>query len=159
MTAKLVTLMLIVFSLAGLASSAGGALQSTALAQPVIDADTLIQEIHDEVEQEIEQEAEQEATQEQNQDQSNEQSTEQSNTAEGGGIIDQDNEAEQDGANVGVQDQDTTQEQNLAQIAENFNFGLDVQVVEQVDPQPATQTPTETASAVEPQDEFGSRRR
>jgi hypothetical protein len=159
MTAKLVTLMLIVFSLAGLASSAGGALQSTALAQPVIDADTLIQEIHDEVEQEIEQEAEQEATQEQNQDQSNEQSTEQSNTAEGGGIIDQDNEAEQDGANVGVQDQDTTQEQNLPQIAENYNFGLDVQVVEQVDPQPATQTPTETASAVEPQDEFGSRRR
>ena len=70
MTEKLMALMVIVFSLVGLSVPTGAALES-ALAQPVIDADTLIQETRDEVEQEIEQEAEQEAEQNQEQDQSN----------------------------------------------------------------------------------------
>jgi hypothetical protein len=78
------TLILILFSVVGLTvpTAGAGVLQQTALAQPVIDADILIQETRDEVEQEIEQEAEQEAEQDQEQEQENEQSADQSNAAD-----------------------------------------------------------------------------
>jgi hypothetical protein len=240
MTAKLMAppLMLIVFSLVGLAVPAG--VLQEAQAQPVIDEDTLTQEIIEETEQEIEQEAEQEAEQDQDQTQSNEQSAEQSNEAdvsqdesneqanaivtgdntasttqlgendavdneveaesEGGepgdasaeedseasstggesgnaeaeleqeventattiqdssadnnvlsnentfgddvAIVDQDNVANQDAANIGIQEQDLTQTIDQVQDAANLNVDFDVQVgIQQPPPPPPTQPP------------------
>ena len=111
MTKKLTALMLIVLSVVGLSvPTTGGVLQQSAMAQPVIEADTLIQETRDEVEQEIEQEAEQEAEQDQEQTQSNEQSVEQSNTAD----VSQDEENNQ--ANAIVTGDNTA---STTQIGEN----------------------------------------
>ena len=156
-------LMLIVFSVVGLAVPTWGVLQQTALAQPVVDvdADTLVQETRDEVEQEIEQEAEQEAEQEQEQEQENEQSAEQDNAADvsqdesneqanvGAGdnnvltndnefgvddtLVDQDNLADQDAVNVGVQEQDLTQDIEQDQDAANVNIDFDFQYGFQID--------------------------
>jgi hypothetical protein len=141
--------------------SGGWVLQST-LAQVDVDADTLIQETRDEVEQEIGQEVEQEAEQDQEQNQENNQNAEQSNKATasqneennqvnvGAGdgnvitnvnefgdddtIVDEDNLADQDAANVGVQEQDATQDIDQVQDATNFNFDFDFQYGFQADP-------------------------
>src|ERR671923_213865 len=48
-------------------------------------------------------------------------------------LIDQDNLADQDAANVGIQDQDLTQDQVQDQFATNFNFDFDFQYGFQVD--------------------------
>src|ERR687895_1738532 len=48
-------------------------------------------------------------------------------------LIDQDNLADQDAANVGVQDQDLTQDQVQDQFATNFNFDFDFQYGFQLD--------------------------
>jgi hypothetical protein len=48
-------------------------------------------------------------------------------------LIDQDNLADQDAANVGIQDQDLTQDQIQDQFATNFNFDFDFQYGFQVD--------------------------
>src|SRR5918992_1456014 len=48
-------------------------------------------------------------------------------------LIDQDNLADQDAANVGVQDQDLTQDQVQDQFATNFNFDFDFQYGFQID--------------------------
>src|SRR5918999_1476653 len=119
MTAKLIaTLILIVFSVVGLTVPTGGGALQSALAQPVIDADTLVQETRDEVEQEIEQEAEQEAEQEQEQEQENEQSAEQSNTA----TVSQDEENNQ--ANV-LETGDNTA--STTQVGDNDAIGNEVE--------------------------------
>jgi hypothetical protein len=51
-------------------------------------------------------------------------------------IVDQDNLADQDAANVGIQDQDLTQIMDQEQLAENFNFDVNVQVAQQLPPPP-----------------------
>jgi cytoskeletal protein RodZ len=100
----------------------GGVLQTittqSALAQNLIDADTLTQTITDEVEQEIEQEAEQEAEQDQDQTQSNEQSAEQSNTAD----VSQDETNEQ--ANVLTTGDNTA---STTQVGDNDAVGNEVE--------------------------------
>ncbi|MDQ4013711.1 MAG: hypothetical protein M3146_08320 [Thermoproteota archaeon] len=62
---KSISLLVVMFTLVGFVVPTG-ILQTTqpALAQPVVDADTIIQETTDEVDQEIEQEAEQKQDQE-----------------------------------------------------------------------------------------------
>lgn len=54
-------------------------------------------------------------------------------------IVDQDNTAEQDIANVGLQDQDTTQKEDQVQDAANTNVDLDILEGEQ---SPLTEPPT-----------------
>jgi hypothetical protein len=56
-------------------------------------------------------------------------------------IVDQDNLADQDAANVGIQDQDLTQIMDQEQLAENFNFDVNVQVAQQLPPPPEPELP------------------
>ncbi|HYZ60719.1 MAG TPA: hypothetical protein VE544_13765 [Nitrososphaeraceae archaeon] len=139
MTTKLMALMLIVFSLAGLAVSTGGALQ-TVFAQTLEDDDGDTEAELEE--QEVENE---DAT---NQDSSSDENVLDNDNDFGDDIaaVGQDNEADQDAPNVGIQDQDVTQEQDQTQDAVNTNVDFDIQVAQQVEqqPPPPTEPPTES---------------
>jgi hypothetical protein len=121
------TLMLIVFSLAGLAIPSGILLQTTpaAFAQSSEDGDA-----------EDGQEVDNESTTAQD-------SSSDDNVLENGNdfgddiaAVGQDNEADQDAANLGVQDQDLTQDIDQDQDAANIDVDFDVQVGQQVERQP-----------------------
>ena len=132
MTAQLMTLMLIVFSLAGLAIPSGILLQTTptaAFAQSSEDGsgDSDAEEA---------QEVDDEATSAQ--DSSSDDNVLENDNDFGDDIaaIGQDNEADQDAVNVGVQEQDATQDIDQEQDAANVNVDFDIQVGQQVERQP-----------------------
>jgi hypothetical protein len=144
MTAKLMTLILILFSLAGFAIP-GGVLHTTPVFAQNLEADDLAEAVLEE------QEVDNEAT-------TTEDSSADDNVLENDNdfgdddtVVDQDNEADQDAANVGVQEQDTTQDIEQEQDAANLNVDRDVQIgIQQPLPpppppeeEPPTQPPTE----------------
>ena len=141
MTTKSMALMLIIFSLVGLAipSGAGVLLQTVAFAQTLeANGDAEDGQVVDN-----------ESTR--NQDSSADDNVFENDNDFGDDIaaIGQDNTADQDTANLGLQEQEAEQEQEQEQDAANLNVDSDVQVGEQVE-QPPPPPPTEPTPGPEP---------
>jgi hypothetical protein len=153
MIAKLMTLMLIVFSLAGFAIPAG-VLHTTPVFAQNLEADDFAEAVLEE--QEVDNEV---TTTEDSSADDNVQEND-NDFGDDDTVVDQDNEADEDAANVGVQDQDTTQEVEQEQDAANLNVDRDVQVgVQQPPPPPPPEeeppTPPPEPPGPEPPEEQG----
>jgi hypothetical protein len=130
MIPKLASLVLIMFTLMVLAAlpATGGVLQATplpaaAFAQTSPSSSSLADKIIDETTTSVQDSSSDDNVLEDSNEFGNE-----------GAALEQDNEADQDDANVGLQEQGTEQEQDQTQDAANTNVDSDVQVGEQLPP-------------------------
>jgi hypothetical protein len=133
MIAKLMTVILIIFSLAGFAIPAGVLHTTPVFAQTLEDDGDAEAELE-------EQDVDNEATTIEDSSSDDNALDNENEFGDDDTVVDQDNEADQDVANVGVQEQEATQTADQDQDAVNTNVDFDVQVGGQ-QPPPPTEEP------------------